>query len=454
MYNPQKMITTLCFLFLMACGKDSDTADPVAPEETRTTYTASTDVITNPERGFMRTLIVKSLGTPLSLDAMKTIRTQQISIVLRVFYFDQFKDKPLSNEELQLVAGDLTTIREAGLKAILRFAYTDDMAGTDAPLSVMEQHLDQLKPILDSTADVIAFVQAGFIGAWGEWHSSSNGLANSVSQKQLIDKMLAVVPQNIMLQVRTPLAKQGIFGTADPVTATLAYTSNGRARVGHHNDCFLSNSTDYGTYSNVPVEKAYIRNEANFVPTGGETCPPTDGFDPNCATSRNEMKNLRWTYLNLDYYPATINAWRNSGCYEEFRRNLGYRLQLESSLLPATAASGGNIAVDIAIRNSGYAPVYNAKKATLVLKSASGSFYEVPLTTDIRTCKAEEVLSIKENGSLSGIPAGSYRLYLKLADPSERLKTRSAYSIRLANTDGWVDEYGGINDLKHNLTIQ
>ena len=57
--------------------------------------------------------------------------------------------------------------RKAGIKIILRFAYSIAMDEPDAPLSVILQHLDQLKPILQENKDVIAVLQAGFIGSWG-----------------------------------------------------------------------------------------------------------------------------------------------------------------------------------------------------------------------------------------------------------------------------------------------
>ena len=49
---------------------------------------------------------------------------------------------------------------------ILRFAYSLAMYEPDAPLAVILQHLDQIKPILQEYKDVIAVLQAGFIGSW------------------------------------------------------------------------------------------------------------------------------------------------------------------------------------------------------------------------------------------------------------------------------------------------
>src|SRR5690606_31814900 len=128
----------------------------------------------------------------------------------------------------------------------------------------------------------------------------------------------------------------------------------------------LSGGNEYGTYNNIAQEKAYISNEALYVPTGGETCPPTGGYSPNCREGQKEMALLKWTYLNLDWYPATINAWKSSGCFDEFQRNLGYRLALHSSDIVTEATVNSNLEVNINIVNRGFAPLYNKKISYLV----------------------------------------------------------------------------------------
>ncbi|WEK34725.1 MAG: DUF4832 domain-containing protein [Candidatus Pseudobacter hemicellulosilyticus] len=436
------------------CSRSNDSGKQ-EPVDSSFTYEQSAALFPNPERGFIRTIQVKSGGAGLDVSLLNTLRSSNTSMILRVYYFDGFKDKALDAATLQLIQDDFNKIRAAGLKMILRFAYTDDMAVTDAPLNIIEQHIDQLKPLFGTNQDVIAFVQAGFIGAWGEWHSSGSGLANTEGRTAVLNKLLAALPSSIMVQVRTPLYKQQILNTASALTETEAYGNTTKARVGHHNDCFLSNSTDYGTYTNVTLEKQYISNEALYVPTGGETCPPTDGFNPGCATSTSEMKLLKWTYLNLDWYPATINAWKNSGCFDEFQRSLGYRLALWNSTLPAEASAAGSLKLTFSIINKGFAPLYHKKNTLLVLKDkVSGQYYDKPLSIDLRTVKPSATLEIAETVSLSGIPAGNYELYLKIADQSASLSNKSQYSVRLANTDTWTEDHGGLNSFKHTLTVK
>ena len=439
---------------LASCKKSTSGNAPAVVPNGTITYDASSDIFPNPERGFIRTYPVYAEGASLDQSQLNLQRGLNVSMVLRVFYLDKFKASAISDAELLLVQTDLDKIKIAGLKAILRFAYTDDPTAQDAPMAIVQQHLDQLKPVFEKNKDIIAFVQAGFIGTWGEWHGSTNNLSTVENERLVLNKILSVVPQGIMVQVRTPQMKQQVFNSILPVGKDIAYTSEGRARVGHHNDCFLSGVDDYGTYTNVDIDKQYINMDALYVPTGGETCPPEAGFSPDCTAGAKEMQLLRWTYLNLDWYQPTINAWKLSGCFDEFQRHLGYRLALVDAMLSEKAVANADYKVHINIINNGYAPIYNQKIAYLILKNKStGEYHEWPLAIDLRDCKPAATLTIDEAVKLTGIGAGNYGLYLRIADGAPSLKTQSVYAVRLANAGVWDETNGGMNDLKAQLTI-
>ena len=42
--------------------------------------------------------------------------------------------------------------------------------------------------------------------------------------------------------------------------------------AGHHNDCFLASSTDFGTYDDKSVEYPYLKDDTKYTVMGGETC--------------------------------------------------------------------------------------------------------------------------------------------------------------------------------------
>ena len=92
-------------------------------------------------------------------------------------YLTNFLDSPLSEEKIEDLQRSLDGVRARGLKALLRFAYERDMSKEQGPaLERILGHMDQLAPIVQKNADIIYVLQAGFVGAWGEWHSSAKGL--------------------------------------------------------------------------------------------------------------------------------------------------------------------------------------------------------------------------------------------------------------------------------------
>lgn len=68
------------------------------------------------------------------------------------------------------------------------------------------------------------------------------------------------------------------------------------------------------SYQNVTEDKKYLGQEGLYLPMGGETCPP-DGVSPaDCSKAQEEMRNLRWSYLNSDYYKGVNDRWIAQGC--------------------------------------------------------------------------------------------------------------------------------------------
>ncbi|WP_290477216.1 MULTISPECIES: DUF4832 domain-containing protein [unclassified Leeuwenhoekiella] len=461
-FNSIPRITGILFVaFLMLAGGCQGEDDETKPDSGVTddtiaeiSYESSTEVIANPDRGFMHTYSVMAEGDALSQDLLNYLKNEKVTLILRVYYLEKFKDAPLSQTQLDLITEDFNRIRKAGLKSILRFAYTNQMDGEDAPIQIVEQHLDQLKDVVTANSDIIPFVQAGFIGAWGEWHASSNNLTTPENKKRVLTKLLNTFPQNVMVQLRTPKFKREIFDYTQAINESVGYGTSDLARVGFHNDCFMASTTDYGTYENVAADKKYISDEAFFVPTGGETCPPSGIPAASCTTAEDEMSLLKWTYLNLDYYGPVLNGWRNDDCFDDFERKLGYRLSLSEAKFPKKISGSASLKLDLSFKNTGFAPVYLNKEVFLVFKSETGSeTYEKALNVDLRRVVPDGSLDFSDTVSISGIPTGNYKLYLAIKDAAETLKDLPSYRIQLANKNTW-DGKAGTNDLKHNLEIQ
>ena len=153
-------------LFLVACIINGIKSQPKV-----ITYKTTAIEIVNPERGFyVGTDVFASNYGALDLNELKKNKADGFSLFLYEVFLDSFVKSNISVTLLSAMQKDLNLLRTAGLKAIIRFAYFDSVAKLkDAQKTQLLKHIDQLKPLFINNVDIIAFVQAGFIGTWGEW---------------------------------------------------------------------------------------------------------------------------------------------------------------------------------------------------------------------------------------------------------------------------------------------
>ena len=412
-------------------------------------YSASTTSFPNPERGFYHfteTGTTTSNYQPLSASMMNNYRNENVSVIMRNFYLSPFVNTAISADYLAKVQADFNVARNAGLKILVRFSYSNDMsmATLDASKTQILAHIAQMAPIIQANKDVIAAYQLGWIGCWGEEyytsHASDFGSEDDApltttqwnNRKEIVEAMLNSTPVDVPIQVRTIAAKQKMYPA-------------GNSRIGFFNDAFLDTWGDAGTYtvsgsSGTPsaADISYVQAQTALAPMSGETdninSPRTD-----CANAMAEMDRYNWSLVNKDYLTSNISNWTSNGCYSEMEKKLGYRFEL----LNATIS---NNTLTLKLQNSGYANVYRDRKAYLVLRnSLTGTEYPFEMATNLRQWLAGAQTQIVQSLNLA-VPIGTYQLYLNLPDPNTANKL---YSIECANTGTW-DATKGYNNL--NLT--
>lgn len=313
-------------------------SDPAGDAPTRTRTYAGTDAIfASPERGFYRAVDL------LAESELGWLRDEHAhdSLVYSYVMLDRFRDTDIDAAYLAEIRDALDIARRSGFEVVLRFAYNLGPypdAEPDAPLSRIQRHLEQLAPILRENVDVIAVVQAGFIGAWGEWHSSTHDLdSDPAARRAVVEALLAALPASRATQVRYPPYIGELVGGA-PLDATRAWTGTFESRIGYHDDCFVSSDTDVGTYPEGEVDrwKTFMDAHSAFVPVGGETCDP---FPPRseCASTLAEMERHHYSFINRDYHPDIVQGWADGGCLPTIERRLGYRLALLDAALPSAS---------------------------------------------------------------------------------------------------------------------
>ncbi|GLL56684.1 hypothetical protein KUBF_43480 [Bacteroides finegoldii] len=177
--------------------------------------------IYNPERGFRLEIAVdiakkcdvwKPQEYPGITDYLESeinkYACDSVSLVQTYFYLHGYIGRQLPPEAFATMDVYFNKLRQLGKKALLRFAYETEPMGTVSSGPTMEdmfRHMKQLKPYLEKNKDVILALQAGFIGAWGEWHSSKHNIESSDANKRIIlEKICRMTPQDRVVQVRVP----------------------------------------------------------------------------------------------------------------------------------------------------------------------------------------------------------------------------------------------------------
>lgn len=473
-------------------------------------YKESKEDFPNPERGFYIP-IGTSASHRLPLEAAQLKRTFtgpqkygnahyaiHSTLLLREYTLDTFKQQALSRDFLDFVDHDLTAIEEAGLKVILRFAYinqtkTGDCPDVykicppygDAPKNIVLLHIGQLAPLFKKHVAVIAVLQEGFIGIWGEnfytdyfGDPGGNGPGRVMDsswkdRNEVLHALLQALPGDRMVQVRTPQIKQKyVYGpeaaiAVPPLPVREAFTGGEASRIGFHNDCFLSGPDDYGTYydygssvqpkkeANLPLRK-YLQQDSRYVPVGGETCDDAYSPENDCAPAghaEEEMAALHVSFLNTTYNNDVNNDWDSLGCIGSIRQRLGYRFILREARFPAHTVAGRTFPFTIRLSNAGYASPYNPRPVSMIFRNRdNGREIALPCQADPRTWYSGD---FEWKGSLqlpAVMPPGKYDLFLSFPDKYPALAARPEYSIRLANEACW-EANTGYNKLGFTLTV-
>ncbi len=285
-----------------------------------------------------------------------------------------------------------------GLKALLRFAYADDMLSPDTDITQgwMLRHMLQLTELLKKHREHIHVLQAGFVGAWGEWHSYFYPLDRPLVMGVIADQLL---PEGMYLQVRQPGFKD------------LIPSDHPRYRdIGHHNDAFFGKTgkaegLGTGDINADTPRWVQIRNEAAYTPQDGELYWSfwnrengmyADGYEaleqfsehrftsfsvlhgyadtdcaPDCTMERWKRQPLTEQWLqehHILYQPSWF--YRADGTpvprnvFELVRDYLGYRVELQTVELHR---SGETLHVELSLVNYGFSAAFNLESGFAIL---------------------------------------------------------------------------------------
>ncbi len=437
----------------------------------------------NPDRGlrmevYMDVATRKSLFGYADVDAMQELEDEialygsdypQLAQVY--FYLTGYKDKDLDAVAFQNMNDYFDLLEEHNIKAVLRFAYISDDTQPLTQEPEDEQvvrHMEQLKGFLEERQDQITVLQAGLIGAWGEWDASAR---SRVNEKMILDAVLDNTPNDMYIQVRYLNIKNNNLDPSD--------TENWN-RVGYHDDFLIGDLHGWNTAGSDPnsdgwkqmteesanllIDGEMIWGSANDMYTGGNSI--------DAIKIAKRMKEHHFTSLSLthnykekggqysmyDWQSEYINqnildqnglpydeAWFTDSegnnlprtMFEYLRDYLGYYLKVESA---GAGVSGNQVTVNLEINNYGFAAPLALDSFDIVLLDADGN-----------------VVDQKSGCSMAELqPGAKNQISVTLTRPQDDLPYTVAVSlkaddgtpVRLANNLPFQNGYNHLGVLK------
>lgn len=387
----------------------------------------------NPARGFY--VQINSYED----NRIKELSREGIKIVLIAYDIEDYINTIISEGKLEELDIVLYEARKHNMQIIFRAAYGFDPNYND-PVSVdtIYTHISQIAPIINNYKDVIMCVQAGFIGPWGEWHSSKFFTGDKEEVKirnNILSSLIESLDEEIIINVRR------LRFIRDAIEAGID-----KSRLGLHNDAFLANSNDLGTYD----DKDYTREEElKWAKTnithginGGEMPLISDYTTIDNAIA--EMNSLQISYLNCRYNKDILNYWKTvpykgGTGYEYVKNHLGYRLWLSEVRIPKYLKDNRKFNIELTLNNSGFAPIQKGYEVHLIFKQDGKIKLNNTIEGDISLIKSGMSKKLKvdahvndlfESENKEDIQVGIY-----ITNPSKVKNISDMGEIELANEE-------------------
>lgn len=394
-------------------------------------FTHADRILRNPSRGFY-----------IQLDSSKVskiekIKEQDVRLVLVAFDLADYRDTKIPKEKLEELNSMLQALRENGIKAIVRAAYGfEDTGDNDADsLERVREHILPFAECLNENSDVILCVQAGFLGPWGEWHSSKflTGTKEEQSQvrKNVVKELAAALSDEIIINLRRPrFIREAIEAGIAP------------ERLGYHDDGLLATESDYGTYDDPQYDReaelAYLATAGLSGINGGEMPKVSDYSDSENAIL--EFPKLHLTYLNLKYNEEVLENWKQSewngqNAFDYISNRLGYRFWVTNITVPVNWYRNPWIAprITLSLANSGFSAIEPGYCMEIIIRAEDGSLTELPAALDLEKLNngQETKLKIKFPKRKKG---SSFWVGLRIYDGKIDSKAKQ-FCIELANNE-------------------
>eukprot|EP00833_Pecoramyces_ruminatium_P003420 jgi/Orpsp1_1/1177452/evm.model.c7180000061479.1 len=402
-------------------------------------YTESLSEIYNPYRGFY-----KEMKIVLKRNGKSTSGYIESNQFLRILVdISNYQNHNLDDTALKFLRNILEEFRSNHKTIVIRFAYHDYSSNspTHEPsnMGIVEGHQESLGKILKEYDDVIASVECGLFGKWGEMHSSDVYRTNSertyVRSAEFYSNWSGVNRSKISKNITKP--DQQAF------------------RIGLYNDGYLGSPTDLGTYKNRNEEINWLFNQSNHTLFGGEFGGYEDTEDwgnvkPTVEYMSIEAFKTHTSYLNIDHSESIIDGMKKesySGSDSRYKgqtgftyieNHLGYRFVVRGVRLTKNAYKNNKFGIEVDIENVGFATLIKPKTVSFVVVDSKGNSNILSMKNvndgNPNLWYSREKHTLKGKVTLpSNLSTGNCKIYLRIGSTTKL--GLDDYPIQFANDD-------------------
>jgi len=289
----------------------------------------------------------------------------------------------------------------------------------------------------------IAWIQAGLLGWWGEWHTggvvSTNWAASLATQGMVLRAYMSAFP-NTKIELRYPTGANQLAG------ALLEY-ENDNLPFGYHDDYFLNMTLGPGSWFTMSEEQlagSLALNKWQQFPCGGEIDPAqvaTCWFNPpvvmggqtfsNCVTATHSTWMGDW--------PVFFNTVITNAAYTNAlagARLLGYEFYATSI---SSWTSNSVLWAGVTITNTGVAPFYYSWPIQFAAADNSGHLLGTWSTPYTVAGLLPGAAPLQVALPLAGAPGGSFKLLMRVVNPLPNGRPlRFANTTQDATVNGWL----------------
>lgn len=259
--------------------------------------------------------------------------------LIRIYVLLSAPGAGLSGAQKSALSGVLGDLQSKGVQAFLRFYYENALtskANAADTVSKINADIASAKPIVSQYLDIIPFLQAGFLGPWGEWWSGDLEGSDFGSDQDLRTLKTGVVNglksafPNTFIQLRYP--------------RDIATYYEGDPQIAFHDDSVLAGSDDGGTFNatkKCPLwpdgdpakQRAWIKQRSDKLQSvnAGEASESTPAV--SCDALLAYLKEYRIAVFNTQW-PAVVTP-----CASQLKSSLSYNGPLSPG---PGSGSGGN----------------------------------------------------------------------------------------------------------------